>query len=143
MQVFGTGAQVKRLNIGNSALLALMAMIGCGEASRVRVSDEQLAGTYTATFDTGKEQLVLRPNRTYTQVFSSPAKQFANQGTWESRNEFLGGTVVELRGANLSEAEPPGAPFRYGTINLPVHRETGKLKLALKEAADFYYERTD
>jgi hypothetical protein len=118
-------------------------MIGCGEAGRVRVSDQQLPGTYTATFDTGKEQLVLLPDRTYTQVFSSPARQFANQGTWESRNEFLGGTIVELRGANLSEAEPPGAPFRYGFVNLHVHKEAGKLKLALNEAADFYYERAD
>jgi hypothetical protein len=143
MQAAGTGAQVKRLSIGGSALFAFMVVMGCGESGRVRASDQQLVGTYTATFDTGKEQLVLRSDRTYTQVFSSPARKFANQGTWESRNEFLGGTIVELQGANLSEAEPPGALFRYGSVNLPVHKEAGKLKLALNEAADFYYERAD
>jgi hypothetical protein len=70
-------------------------------------------------------------------------RQFTNQGTWKLSNEFLGGTVVELWGANLSEADPPGAPFRYGTINLRVHKEAGKLKLAWKEAADLYYERVE
>lgn len=143
MQGSTSGAQVKLLSIGVSAFIALLVMIGCGETGRVRVSDQQLPGTYTASFDTGKEELVLRPDRTYTQVFSSPARQFSNQGTWEPRNEFLGATIIELRGANLSEVDPPGAPFRYGTINLPVHKEAGKLKLALKEAADFYYERVD
>ena len=126
-----------------AAVIAFVAMIGCGASGRVRVSAQQLPGTYTATFDTAKEQLVLRADKTYTQSFSSPTRQFANQGTWKSSNEFLGGTVVELWGANLSEAEPPGAPFRYGTINLPVHKDAGKLKLAWKEAADLYYERVE
>ena len=58
-------------------------------------------------------------------------------------NEFLGGTVVELRGANLSEADPLNAPFRYGTINLRVHKDAAKIKLAWKEAADLYYEREE
>jgi hypothetical protein len=134
---------VKQKAIGGLAVIAFVAMIGCGASGRVRVSAQQLPGTYMATFDTAKEQLVLRADKTYTQSFSSPARQFTNQGTWKSSNEFLGGTVVELWGANLSEAEPPGAPFRYGTVNLPVHKDAGKLKLAWKEAADLYYERVE
>jgi len=134
---------VKQKAIGGLAVIAFVAMIGCGASGRVRVSAQQLPGTYMATFDTAKEQLVLRADKTYTQSFSSPARQFTNQGTWKSSNEFLGGTVVELWGANLSEAEPPGAPFRYGTVNLPVHKDAGKLKLAWNEAADLYYERVE
>jgi hypothetical protein len=118
-------------------------MIGCGEAGRVRVSEQELVGRYVATLDKGEERLELRGDKTYTQVFLSPGRQFTNQGTWESRNEFLGGTVVELSGANLSEGEPPGAPFRYGFVNMNVHKERSKLKLAIKEAADIYYERAD
>jgi len=137
------GVDVKQSAIGGLAVIAYVAMIGCGASGPVRVSAQQLPGTYTATFDSAKEQLVLRADKTYTQSFSSPKRQFTNQGTWESSNEFLGGTVVELQGANLSEEDPPGAPFRYGTLDLPVHKDAGKLKLAWLEAADLYFERVE
>jgi len=70
-----------RPTIGGLATVALVAMVGCGASGRVRVSAQQLPGTYTATFDNAKEQLVLRADRTYTQSFSSPTRQFTNQGT--------------------------------------------------------------
>jgi hypothetical protein len=143
MQRSSSGSQVKLLNLGGLVLIALLPMLGCGEAGRVRLSQRELVGRYVATLGRGDEQLELRSDKTYTQVFSSPTMQFTNQGTWESRNEFFGGTVVELRGANLSEGEPPGAPFRYGFVNMNVHKELNKLRLAINEAGDIYYERVD
>ena len=41
--------------IGGLAAIALVAMIGCGASGRIRVSAQQLPGTYTATFDNAKE----------------------------------------------------------------------------------------
>jgi len=49
-------------------------------------------------------------------------------------------TPKRLRGANLSEADPPNAPFHYGTIDLRVHKDAAKIKLAWKGEADLYYE---
>jgi hypothetical protein len=51
---------------------------------------------------------------------------------------FLDGTEVELVGANLSGDEKAD---RYGDLMLQAHRENGKLKLARKESADWYYDR--
>jgi len=52
-------------------------------------------------------------------------------------------TPKRLRGANLSEADPPNAPFHYGTIDLRVHKDAAKIKLAWKGEADLYYERVE
>jgi hypothetical protein len=137
------GPEVKLLSVVRLVFIVFLVMLGCGPAGRVRVSEQELVGRYVATLGQGKERLELRSDKTYTQVFSSPTMQFTNQGTWESSNEFLDGTFVELRGANLSEGDPPGVPFRYGFVNMNVHKELSKLKLAINEAADIYYERVD
>lgn len=75
---------------------ALVAIAGCGEASRARVSDKELAGNYVIDFQnmtftaTGqqmvavraKEQLTLNPDKTYTQIFSSATRKFTNHSRW-------------------------------------------------------------
>jgi hypothetical protein len=128
-------------NFGRSFLLMLLALLGCGETGRVRVSDNELLGTYVASFGTGKEQLILRSDRTYEQIFSSPTKNFTNHGTWETKYVVLEGTDVGLIHANCSEASALTSPDCYRNLN--VHREGGRLKLALNEAADWYYQRED
>ncbi len=125
------------------ALLVFLALLGCGEKGAVRVSDRELYGTYAGNFEAGKEQLILRSDKTYTQIFESPKKQFTHQGKWRSSNAFLGGTEVELIGANRTEDDTPGSRVPECDRNLQAHREKGKLKLALNETADWYYDRVD
>jgi len=122
-------------------LLMLFALPGCGEKGHVRVSDRELPGTYVASFETGKEQLILRSDKTYEQIFSSPTKKFTNHGTWETKYVLLEGTDIGLIHANCSEDRPVPTPDCYRNLN--VHREGGKLKLALNETADWYYQRQD
>jgi hypothetical protein len=134
----------------------MFAFAGCGEPGRARVSDQDLVGEYVMEFGVkfvttgqrvaavrGKELLTLNQDKTYTQIFSSPTRNFTNHGTWKSSNEILGGTEIELSGANLSEDQPSDSQSRLGFLNLQVHREKGKLKLARNEAADSYYSRVE
>jgi len=123
------------------SLLWLLVCLGCGEKGRVRVSDQELPGTYVTNFDTGKEELTLHSDKTYEQIFSSPTKKFTNRGKWETKYVFLEGTDVGLIHANCSEDHPVAVPECYRNLN--VHREAGRLKLALNEAADWHYERVD
>jgi hypothetical protein len=129
---------------------------GCGAAGHVRVSDQDLVGKYVMEFQvtfvtTGqrvaavraKEQITLNQDKTYTQTFSSPTRDFTNHGTWKTSNELLGGTEIELAGANLSEDDPSDSQWKHGFLNLQVHREKGQLKLARNEAADSYYSRVE
>lgn len=122
-------------------VLATLPLVGCSDKGRVRVSDKDLVGTYVTEFTSGKEQLVLRSDRTYEQVFSSAKRGFTNQGKWKSEYVLLEGTDVLLIGANCSEDHPAVT----GTCerNLNVHSEKGRLKLALNEAADWYYDRVN
>jgi len=118
----------------------LLTLAGCGAKGHVRVRDAELPGTYVTDFQSGKEQLVLRSDETYDQVFSSPTRSFKNRGKWQSHYILLEGTDIELLGANCSE---DSAVTGGCSRNLNVHRESGKLKLALNEAADWYYDRVD
>ncbi|HJX96058.1 MAG TPA: hypothetical protein VJ324_10600 [Candidatus Acidoferrum sp.] len=134
----------------------VFAFAGCGEPGRVRVSDRELVGKYVMEFGvafaaTGqgvaavraKEQLTLYQDKTYTQTFASATRNFTNHGTWKTSNELLGGTEIELAGASLSEDDLSDSQLRHGFLNLQVHREKGKLKLARNEAADSYYSRVE
>ena len=62
--------------LGRVSLLVLLALQGCGEKGHVRISEKEIPGTYVASFETGKEQLILRSDKTYEQIFSSPTKKF-------------------------------------------------------------------
>jgi len=110
-------------NLGRVLLPMLVALLGCGEKGHVRVSDKELPGTYVASFETGKEQLILRSDKTYEQVFSSPTKKFTNRGTWETKYVLLEGTDIGLIHANCSEDRPLPTPDCYRNLN--VHREAG------------------
>lgn len=111
----------------------------------MRVSDRQLVGNFVTEIANGKEQLTLKPDQTYTQSFSSSTRQFTNRGTWKLSDEFLRGTDIELTGAivSFSEDDPSTYGSKRGVLNLQVHRENGKLRLARNEAADWYYERVE
>src|ERR1700675_103758 len=76
---------------------AIFAFAGCGEPGRACVSDQDLVGKYVMEFGVtfvttdqrvaavrAKEQLTLNQDKTYTQVFSSPTRNFTNYGTWKS-----------------------------------------------------------
>jgi hypothetical protein len=115
-------------------------LLGCGAKGHVHVPDSELPGTYAAQFEHGKEQLILRADKTYEQVFSSPERQFINRGTWISKYVLFEGTDVELLAANCSEDNATVGNCRR---NLNVHRDSKKLSLALSEAADWYYQRID
>jgi hypothetical protein len=135
-------------------IAALLLLVGCGEPGRVRVSEQELSGTYVTDIqlvastpngpvvrNIGKEQLTLYADRTYLQSFSSPTRQFTNRGSWKSSNHIFGGTEVKLVGANLSEGDASDSSSKRGVLYLEVHRENGKLKLARNESADWYYNR--
>jgi hypothetical protein len=143
--MYGDGSKERRLRLpaifGRVLPLMLLAVLGCGEKGHVRVSDKELPGTYVASFAMGREQLILRPDKTYEQIFSSPTRTFTNRGTWEAKYVLLEGTDIGLIHANCSEDGPRPAQDCYRNLN--VHREGGKLKLALNEAADWYYLRED
>jgi len=127
--------------LGGFSMFALLALQGCSEKGHLRISEKEIPGTYVATFETGKEQLILRSDKTYEQIFSSPAKKFTNRGKWEAKYVLLEGTDIALIHADCSEDHPVPATDCYRNLN--VHREGGKLKLALNEVTDFYYERED
>jgi hypothetical protein len=122
-------------------LLVFLLSLGCGENAHVRVSDNELPGTYVASFGKGKERLILYSDKTYEQVFSSPAASFTNHGKWETKYVLLDGTDVGLINANCSEDHPIPTPSCYRNLN--VHRARGNLKLAINEAADWYFERIE
>lgn len=119
-----------------TATCLLLAVAGC--SGRAQASDQELVGTYVTDTDTGREELVLHPDKTYIQTFSSTKRHFVNRGAWEASRLFFEGTEVQLRQANVSEDE---SSDRYGGLMLQVHREHGKVKLARNEAADWYYQR--
>lgn len=134
----------------------MLAFAGCGEPGRAHVSDQDLVGEYVMEFGitfvtTGqrvgavraKEQLTLNQDKTYTQTFSSPTRNFTNRGVWKTSNELLGGTEIELTGFILSEDDPSDSRVKPGFLNLQVHRENGTLRLARNEAADSYYNRVE
>ena len=75
-----------RANFGRVLLLMLLVLLGCREKGHVRVSDKELPGTYVASFETGKEQLILRSDKTFEQIFLSPTKKFTNRAERERRN---------------------------------------------------------
>jgi hypothetical protein len=130
------------------ALLMLLPILGCGEEGQVRVSDQELPGTYTTEFpgpvpglESGKEQLTLHSDKSFVQVFWSPRKHFTNRGRWRSENEFLGGTAVILDGASCREDGPAGTPVLECAAGFSVHRVGGVLKLAVVAEVDWYYDR--
>jgi hypothetical protein len=107
-----------RANFGRVLLLMLLVSLGCGEKGHVRVSDMELPGTYVASLETGKEQLILRSDKTYEQIFSSPTKKFTNRGTWETKYVLLEGTDIGLTHANCSEDRPLPTPDCYRNLNV-------------------------
>lgn len=154
--VYLEGTQMKSSLMARACVsCVIVTMLGCGEPGRVRVSDEELFGTYATNFDdvtvtkggqatvrnTGKEQLILRPDKTYVQLFSSQEKQFTNTGSWKSSNQFLKGTRIELLNFNNAEYGSSATPPHYESLYLFVHKEQGKLMLARSEAREWYYDR--
>ncbi len=121
--------------------LLLLLAIGCGEKGAARASVKELVGSYETAFQFGKERITLNPDMTFLQVFSSSHGQITTKGTWQRSNQFFGPTEVLLVGNYASEKYPPGGQAAYGQRNLVVHKEHDKLKLALNEAADWYYDR--
>lgn len=123
-----------------AALVSVLA-IGCSDSGASRASVADLVGTYETEFRYGSERITLSPDMTFVQLFTSPHRQITTKGSWKKSNEFLGPTEVLLIGNYASENEPPDSHPMYGQRTLIVHRERGKLKLALNEAADWYYDR--
>jgi hypothetical protein len=102
--------------LGRVSLVPL-ALQGCGEKGHVRISEKEVPGTYVASFTTGKEQLILRSDKTYEQIFSSPTKKFTNRGTWEAKYVLLEGTDIGLVHANCSEDRSPAGSDCYRNLN--------------------------
>src|SRR5260370_32003039 len=137
--------QMKLFRAACTLVFCALSLTGCGEPGRVRVSDQELFGTYVTDFqlvtntgagpvvsNAGQEQLTLSSDKTYAQAFSSPTRQFVSHGTWKSNNHFLGGTEVVLVAASLAEDETSGA---HGDLFLQVHKEKGRIRLARNEPA--------
>ena len=122
-------------------VLLTIPTIGCTENGACRASVRQLVGTYETQFQYGSEQLTLAPDMTFVQVFNSAHGQITTRGNWKKSNQFLGPSEVFLIGNYSSERNAPDSRPTYGQRILIVHREQGKLKLALNEAADWYYDR--
>jgi hypothetical protein len=66
------------------------------KSGHVRISKKEVPGTYIASFGTGKEQLILRSDKTHERIFSSPTKKFINRGKWEAKYVLLEGTNIGL-----------------------------------------------
>lgn len=124
-----------------------LVLVGCGEEpGRVRVKRDQLVGVYEAGFDKGRERLELKADGTYIQEFvragEHPTPQSTqHKGRWNIENHFLSGSDVNLIDAVVSEDDASSTPQRIGTRTLNVHKRSGKLALALNEAADWYFDR--
>lgn len=118
-------------------MLALISLLGCSD--QVRISNQEIIGTWATNISTGREQLTFRSDGTFQQVFSSARNQFTNEGKWESNNQFFGGTELTLTG--FRELEGESGPGRQATQLLQVYRVEHSLKLARNAAADWYYER--
>ena len=122
------------------SLALSVSLLSCYKWGRVRVSNSELPGNYSAEFEAGKEILILHSDGTYDQIFSSSTRAFTNRGRWKSRYALFEGTDVELLGANCSEDGPVVGDC---SRNLNVHRAGRRFKLALNESADWYYEPVD
>ena len=116
-------------------------LLGCGEKGQARASVPELVGTYETEFKNGKERIVLNSDMTFSQIFFSSSGQIATKGKWTLSTEFWGATEVHLVGNYASEDRPSNSAAVYGQRTLIVHKEQGKLKLALNEAADWFYDR--
>ena len=124
-------------------ILGTLSITGCGEEpGRVRVKQDDVVGVYEATFDDGREILVLNNDQTYVQDFSGEKRAIHHTGKWKIENRFLSGSDVVLTSAVVSESDQEISPQRTGDRILNVHSRSGKLALALNEAADWYFVRT-
>jgi hypothetical protein len=116
------------------------------EPGRVRVSKQELVGRYVAQFDAGTERLELQSDGTYLQSFSGRNRKFVNSGKWllhNGINSYWDGSEIELLGFDLSDRDPTIHNPNQGVQNLQVHRTDGKIRLALNEAFDWYFERVN
>jgi hypothetical protein len=120
-------------------ILSVLSSACRSEPGRVHAEAEQLVGVYEAQFDKGKERLELKSDGTYVQDFQNLQSSLSHSGRWEATNHFLGATDIILENAILSENNT--AAQRTGTRILNVHRRSGKLELALNEAADWFFYR--
>ena len=120
----------------------LLAMIGCGEEpGRVRVKQGEVIGEYEAGFRQGREKLELREDHTYIQDLVSEKQAIHQTGSWRMENHLFGGSNIILVGAVVSEDDPTSSARRTGDRTLNAHKRSGKLALAINEAADWYFVR--
>jgi len=131
--------------------MVVFLVVSCGEQGQARASARDLVGNYATDFNTGKELLSLNAhgtfvqvfNGTFVQVFTSTKSRITTRGKWHLDNEFLGATEVLLEGNLASEDDDKNSQPIYGQRSLIVHREQGKLKLALNETSDWFYDRAN
>jgi hypothetical protein len=128
-----------KMGLALQVLLSLPA-IGCGEKGASRASVDKLVGTYETQFRYGSERLILKSDMSFVQVFTTAHGQITTKGAWKRSDEFLGPTEILPIGNYSSENTLTSSPI-YGQRYLIVHKERGRLKLALNEAADWYYDR--
>jgi hypothetical protein len=122
--------------------LLLVFLFGCNEKGQARASIKELVGSYETEFNNGKERLTLNDDRTFSQVFVTLNGQIIiTKGKWTLSNDFLGPTEILLIGNYASEDSLQGSKATYGDRYLIVHKEHGRLRLALNETVGSYYDR--
>jgi len=132
---------MKKLSV--CLVMVVFLVVSCGEQGQARASARDLVGNYATDFNTGKELLSLNADGTFVQVFTSTKSRITTRGKWHLDNEFLGATEVLLEGNLASEDDDKNSQPIYGQRSLIVHREQGKLKLALNETSDWFYDRAN
>lgn len=138
LPVKGLGRLIKQLLVPG----LLLAMIGCGEEpGRVRVNQAEVIGEYEAGFQQGREKLELREDHTYIQELVSEKQSIHQTGSWRIENHLFGGSNIILVGAVVSEDDSTSSARRIGDRTLNAHKRSGKLALAINEAADWYFVR--
>lgn len=134
-----------RLQVDHLTILcccAVLIAVACdGSAGRARATRDQLIGEYETQVDQGIEGLELKNDGTYVQEFRLARKSFRHTGKWEIEHHLFDGTDVVLLDAVISKDDIDTLGKRIGTQNLNVYRHSGRIALALNEAADWYFER--
>jgi hypothetical protein len=114
---------------------------GCGRGEgSIRAIQEEVVGVYEAKFENGREVLELKRDQTYVQDFTSGKRSIHHTGQWKIESHFLNKSDVVLNSCVVSEDDET-VTERIGDRILNVHGQSGKLTLAINEAADWYFIR--
>ncbi len=108
---------------------------GCGR----NLTRAQLVGTYRAEYSYGTETLILKPDRTYEQLFKyNKGKSLKNAGKWEySRQEYR---LILTDALIVDDFDKPAVRLERMDWILGVHRSlSGRISLTFNPDLDIVF----